>query len=312
MGEHQTSVVVATRDRRDSLRATLARLTARDSRPVVVVDNGSDDGTPAMVRRDFPQVCLVPLGRNRGAAARNIGVAVASTELVAFADDDSWWDTGALATAEKLFGASPDLGLLAARILVGPDRRLDPTCAEMAAGPLGLDRHGHRRILGFVACGAVVRREAFREVGGFEELLFFLGEEETLALDLAAAGWDLIYAPEVVALHHPGSVERRREARHRLQTRNRLLSSMMHQPWPAVTRQLTDLAGEAITDRHARAALGQALVRFPGAISRRRPLPPGVEKARRAVEEGSELTNGRLGGPPRGKSVLEPDGGEKR
>jgi hypothetical protein len=62
--------------------------------------------------------------------------------------------------------------VLAARVLVGPDRRRDPVCDEMAHSPLGraADLPGPS-VLGFIACGAVVRRSAFLEVGGFHARL---------------------------------------------------------------------------------------------------------------------------------------------
>ena len=77
---------------------------------MVVVDNGSDDGTAAMVRRRFPRTELIALRRNRGAWARNLGVLRARTPLIALADDDSWWAPGALAAAAAVLAASPGVG----------------------------------------------------------------------------------------------------------------------------------------------------------------------------------------------------------
>ena len=151
------SVVVVSRDRRDSLLETLARLAALPERPpVVVVDNGSTDGTVEAVRRAWPGVSLVPVGRNLGAAGRTLGVLAAGTPYVAFSDDDSWWEPGALGRAAEIFDATPSLGLLAARIVVSPGGRDDPVCAAMAAGPPSAVVPGGYDVLGFVACGAAV------------------------------------------------------------------------------------------------------------------------------------------------------------
>src|SRR3954470_176337 len=86
------TVVVATRNRRDRLLETLPRHRA----PVILVDNGSDDGGPDAVRLQLPHVTVTTLGVNRGAAARNVGVDMATTDFVAFADDDSYWTPGSL------------------------------------------------------------------------------------------------------------------------------------------------------------------------------------------------------------------------
>src|SRR3954447_23774216 len=124
------TVVIATRDRRERLLATLARLQALPEQPpVVVADNGSTDGSVAAVRERFPRVKVIAFSREKGSAARTIAVETAQTPLVAFTDDDSWWEDGALTRAARVFDDYPALGLLAARIIVEPDGRLDPTCA---------------------------------------------------------------------------------------------------------------------------------------------------------------------------------------
>jgi GT2 family glycosyltransferase len=279
MDSGRVTTVVMTRDRWPDLERSLPRHQTR----VVLVDNGSTDGTPAQVRRRFPGVEVVELGRNHGAVARNIGVRRAGTPYVAFADDDSWWSPGALARAAGLFDAHPRLGLLAGRILVGPDEEVDPVCTLMARSPLPreADLPGPS-VLGFLACGAVVRREAFLAAGGFDDVVFFMGEEERLALDLAALGWGLAYVDDVVAHHHPSAV-RDTLARKALVERNRLLTLALRRPWPLVLRTL---AGELAAGPAGRAAVRQALPRLPRALAQRRALPPGVEAARRLLDDG--------------------------
>ncbi|WP_425490856.1 glycosyltransferase family 2 protein [Nocardioides panzhihuensis] len=85
------TVVVITRNRWPDLRESLPRHRC----PVILLDNGSEDGTPAHVRASFPAIDVIELGRNLGAVARNTGVERATTPYVAFADDDSWWSPGA-------------------------------------------------------------------------------------------------------------------------------------------------------------------------------------------------------------------------
>ena len=77
---------------------------------MILVDNGSADGTVASVPGRRPDATVVELGRNRGAPARNLGVRLASTPYVAFADDDSWWHAGALARAADVLDAHPRAG----------------------------------------------------------------------------------------------------------------------------------------------------------------------------------------------------------
>ncbi|MFJ6213472.1 glycosyltransferase family 2 protein [Streptomyces sp. NPDC092296] len=279
----RVGVVVITRDRKDGLLRTLDRLAALPERPpVVVVDNASTDGTADAVRDLHPGVRLLTLDRNRGAAARSVGAARLTTPYAAFSDDDSWWEPGALATAADLLDAHPRLALIAATTLVGPEQRPDPLDAVLAASPLGTaaDLPGPS-VLGFLACASVVRREVFLQAGGFHPVLHFGGEEQLLALDLAAEGWGVAHCPQVVAHHDPGAEPRPgRTARLR---RNELLTAWLRRPWGYTARATARLARDAATDPQARRALASAVPRLPAALRHRRPLPPWVERSARLV-----------------------------
>ena len=273
----RVTTVVMTRDRWPDLRRSLPQ----HEPPVVLVDNGSTDGTPDLVRRHFPDVTVVELRANRGSPARNVGVELASTPYVAFADDDSWWRPGALERAADLLDAHPRLALLAGQILVGEEERPDPVCAEMAASPLprAADLPGPS-VLGFLACASVVRREAYLAADGFDDVVFFLGEEERLALDLAALGWGLAFVPDVVAHHHP-SPARDPAARRVRQARNEVLTALMRRPWGTVARRSVETLGQGPAGRRG---LVEAGARLPRALQRRRRLPAHVEAARRLLD----------------------------
>ncbi|MBA3294349.1 MAG: glycosyltransferase, partial [Geodermatophilaceae bacterium] len=218
------TVVVVTRNRRHELLQSLPRHEA----PVLLVDNGSQDGTAAAVRRALPTVRVIELPGNVGGYARTIGARLATTPYIAFADDDSWWAPGALRRAVDYFDAHPRMGLLAARILVGPEDQLDPICKSMRDSALGWDPDlPGPSLLGFLACAAMVRREAFHAVGGFDQVVRFPGEEERVALDLAAAGWGLVYVDDIVVHHHPSS-NREGSAQRRVSiVRSRLLTAVL-------------------------------------------------------------------------------------
>ena len=150
---------------------------------MIVVDNDSSDGTGDFIRERYPGVELIALAENRAAAARTVGVRAAATPFVAFSDDDSWWDHDALIKAADAFDTHPKLALVAARVLVGAARTIDPICAVMAASPLPADENlPGPSILGFLACGAAVRRTAFLNVGGFEPRFLVGGEKSCSCL----------------------------------------------------------------------------------------------------------------------------------
>ncbi|WP_051167539.1 glycosyltransferase family 2 protein [Actinoplanes sp. N902-109] len=265
------TVVVATRNRRERLRETLPRHAA----PVILVDNGSDDGGPD----DHPGVDVVRLGANRGAAARNAGVQRATTPFVAFADDDSWWEPGSLARAAALLRAYPATGLVSARVLVGPQQREDPICAALAEARFGVpDDAPGPAILGFLACAVMVRREAFLAAGGFHPMLHVYGEEALLAMDLAAAGQRLAYVPELTVRHMPLPAGRDNTARRRREVRNRVLTALLRRP-PAVIR-----ATCAAAWREDRGGVRDALALLPEVLRQRRTLPRDVERDLRLLD----------------------------
>ena len=282
------TVVIATRNRAASLLRTLRHLEALPERaPVVVVDNGSADDTVEVVRRQAPGATLVALPGNWGARARNVGVEIAATPYVAFCDDDSWWAPGALARAAGVLDGHPRLGLLMARILAYEEERLDPACAEMAASPLprAADLPGPS-ILGFLACGAVVRRDAFRAAGGFPRHFGVYGEEQLVALNLAMRGWGLAYVDTVVAHHHPARNrdEAARRARRRAEIRNALWTTWLRRPAWTVLRHTARMALPALGDRDGRRALVEAARGLPWVLRERRVIAPHLEAQLRLLD----------------------------
>ena len=272
--DRRVSVVIITRSRRDDLIRTLGRLVELPEGPeIIVVDNDSSDRTPGAVRSNFPAVQLVCLNRNLGAAARTIGVRAASAPVVAFADDDSWWAPGSLDRAASHFEHHRALGLICGRIVVEPDASVDPACLKMGTAALGQrDGSPGPRILGHLACGAVVRRSAYLQVGGYSELLGFGGEELLLALDLAAAGWEQCYAADVVAHHQPSPVREAWPERWARYRRNDTLTAWLRLPWPQALAETGGLIADAIREATARRELARFACLLPKACRLRRPV----------------------------------------
>jgi len=281
----RVTVVVATRDRRDRLAGTLAHLTGPAAAPVVVVDNGSSDGSAQLVAERYPGVRVVRLPGNAGAVARTAGVRLATTAHVAFADDDSWWDDGALDRAADALDAAPRLGLVVGRAVLWPSGRTDAVSVKMARAPIGRepDLPGPS-VAGFPACTAVVRRSAYLGVGGFSPLLEFGGEEELLSLDLAAAGWGQAYLDDVVALHAPDPERSDGPARWARQQRNGALTAVLRLPPAVAAARTAGLLRAAASDPGARRAAGELARRLPAALAARRAVPRAVatEHARAA------------------------------
>ncbi len=280
----KVSFVIASRNRSEELTAVVARLLDTTDCAIIVVDNDSEDGSVPAMRRTAAhsggRVTLLELSSNLGAVGRNVGVAACRTEYVAFCDDDSWWDPEAPAIGAHIFDRYPRTAVLAARTEVGPQRREDPMVSRLADSPLGhrADLPGPS-ILGFLACSAMVRKSAFEAVGGFSDILHFRGEEQLLALDLAASGWALCYCQELTAIHHPSAHRPPSAAQDARSLRNAVLTTWLRRPLPHCVRASVHLLASAARDTaHARAA-AEAAVRIPAVLTHRRRLPSAVEDA---------------------------------
>jgi GT2 family glycosyltransferase len=275
----RVGIVIATRDRRASLLRSLARLDVPGGPPVVVVDNASADGTAAAVRAAHPRVHVLDLPVNAGAVARTHGVRLVGTAYVAFADDDSWWDPGALDRAADLLDAHPRVAVLVGRVRLAADGSEDAVTRKHRAAALGSSPGAPGPdVLSFPAFAAVVRRDAYLAVGGFSPLLFFGGEEHLLALDLAAAGWQLVFAEDLVAWHEPAGPDRPSPQRWAVQTRNDRLVDWLRRPLPVALLGTAQLARRAVGDPGARPALAGLLRRLPAALRARKPVGPELDR----------------------------------
>jgi GT2 family glycosyltransferase len=286
VADERVGVVVMTRDRCEELMRTLGRLRELPERPeVVVVDNGSADGTADAVRRLHGWVRLVSLPEDVGALARTIGIGLLRTPYVAFCDDDTWWEPGALSVAADALDACPGLAVVTGRILVEPGAREDPIDVELRESPVqGPAWLPGPALASFLAGASVVRRDAYLSCGGFERRLWLGGEEELLAADLAAAGWELCYLAAAV-VHHEPSPHRDPTLRRRVGLRNTLWFTWLRRPVrPALRRTAVVLRG-APRDRTTALACLDALRGLPWVARSRRVLPPHAERRFLAVEQ---------------------------
>ena len=278
MVEPRVGVVVITWQRRAEALAAVGRLCALPERPpVVLVDNGSTDGTAAAVRARFPDVDVVALPENSGAVGRNVGVARTRTPYVAFCDDDTWWEPGALRRAADVLDAYPGLAVVNARIVVEPGGTDDPIVAELRDSPVpGPEWLPGPAIGSFLAGASVLRREAFLRVGGFSSRLWLGGEEELLATDLLSAGWELCYLEDLV-VHHQASTVRDARLRRRIGLRNTLWFTWLRRPLAPALRRTLFLARTVPRDRTSALGAWDALRGLPWLIANRRSRPATVE-----------------------------------
>jgi len=245
------SVIVVNWNRRGLLHACLESLANQTLTgfEVVVVDNGSGDGSPAMVEREFSacpgfSLKLIRNSENRGfCEANNQGFAAASGRLVALLNNDAEADPGWLAALAGAFDDRPEIGMAASKILVYEEPgRIDkaghviyPDGQNRGRGSGEPDNGQFDRaeeVLWPDGAAAMYRRELLDQIGGFDEDLFAYGDDAELGLRARIAGWKCFYVPTAVVRHHRGATLGVLSARRiELIERNRVLLAAKLFPW---------------------------------------------------------------------------------
>ena len=224
-------------NRKDLLRACLnsLRQQAGVAFEVILVDNGSVDGSPDMAEREF-EAKVIRNRENRGfCAANNQGIALARGEFIALLNNDAEAGPGWLQALLRACSSASDVGMAASKVLVWENPKIIDKAGHLifpdgqnrgrgsGAPDLGqFDRE--EEVLWPDGCAAMYRKEMLDQIGGFDEDFFAYGDDAELGLRARIAGWRCIYTPLAVVRHHRGAtLGKDSMGRLELIERNRLL-----------------------------------------------------------------------------------------
>jgi GT2 family glycosyltransferase len=257
---------------------------------VIVIDNGSDDGSLQYVRAAHPSVSVVELGTNTGFAhAANRGLEAAGGELVALVNTDVVLAPDWLDRMSRALLADPMAGAVACKML----SLADPTLIYDAGDILRRDGACEQRgrfmrddgrwdapgeVFGACAGAALYRRSVVLRLGGFDERYFAYLEDVDLALRIRLAGWRCRYEPAVALHAGEGSSRRLRGAHQFLVARNTVVLVVKSFPprWlPYVAYRQLGWAWHARRERRLAAhlrGLAAAIPLLPAALRERRRL----------------------------------------
>jgi GT2 family glycosyltransferase len=272
------SVVVVNWNRRDYLKASLESLAGqRDaSFEVIVVDNGSSDGSAGMARAEFGVRVIANTANLGFCAANNQAFAAARGRFIAVLNNDAVAEPDFLSALRRAFDAAPDIGMAAAKVLVYEDpRRIDkaghliyPDGQNRGRGTGDLDQGQYGRIeecLWPDGCAAMYRKAMLDAIGGFDEDLFMFGDDAELGLRARIAGWRCLYMPGAVVRHHRGvSLDAGSTERIFLIERNRVLLASKLFPWSLLLLNPGYFALRLAGGLLAAAGEKGEMARFPG------------------------------------------------
>ena len=290
---------------------------------VVVVDNGCT-GPSLDPLRDRPGVTLLEPGTNTGfTGGCNLGAAATDADFLAFINSDALVEPGALAALVAV-AARPEVGLASASLRLAATPELLNTDGN-PVHVLGLSWAGHlgepassyateKTITSATGAAVAVRREVWDALGGFTEEFFAYCEDADLSLRCWQQGWDVVYVPDAVVLHHYEFG--RNPAKFYLLERNRL--AMVLSLYQARTLLLLApvflafevammaVAGRRLAARQAaRLSLAAAGAPLVGRAPARRPARPPAQRPRAGAPADRPLRLHRAAAPD-GRGVVEP------
>lgn len=219
---------------------------------VIVVDNGSSDGSVALLREKYPYVAIIPLPRNMGfAAAVNAGIRNAESDLVTLLNNDTEAHPDWLAELVRAAEERRDAAFFASKMLDFSDRAVIDSAGNCYAlngrslprGFLARDEGQYEceeEVFGACAGAALYRRALFEEAGLFDEA--FISYKEDVDLDFRAQlrGMRCLYVPRAVCYHVGGATSGRRKSDPavRLSTRNGITTFVKNMPGRFLPRAL--------------------------------------------------------------------------
>lgn len=199
-----------------------------DGLPVVVVDNSSTDESVVLLADEFPTVDVVVNATNVGfAAANNIGIAQASTELVLLLNNDTVPNARAVTELDEFMRANPAVGI-AGPTLVYPDGSPQESCGpgpnlwteslgktmlhRLLPGRRSWAPTGSRQVDWVTGAALCIRRDLALELGGLDEDFFMFYEDLDLCTRVRKAGWEVWFVATRPIVHIGGASRRRVEA----------------------------------------------------------------------------------------------------
>lgn len=290
----KVSVVIPTWNGRAFLAPCLDAIAAQTHRDleVIVVDNGSTDGSLELLAAGFPSARVVAFPENRGfSAAVNAGIRASAGDVVALLNNDTRAEPGWIAALVEALARRPDVGFCASRMLrmddprvidnAGITYRLDGLAETRGARePDGPVWREPREIFGACAGAAAYRRALFDDVGLLDERYFAYHEDTDLSFRAQLRGFRCLYVGDAVVHHHRGG-SGVRAVHDVLVARNRALTWIKNMPAPLIARHPLAFPRGLLAAGWSAMRLGRGRAYFAGLAGVARLLPPILaERAR--------------------------------
>ncbi len=189
---------------------------------IVVVDNGSTDGSIEMLHENYPEIMVIENGQNVGLSkASNQGILATTGRYVLLLNNDTIVNKNALDSMVTYLDSNPDVGAVGGQLLNGDgsfqagfakfstlwEELLIATGVGFLLVPGYPSHHKANQPtpVGWLSSACLlVRRDALDQVGLLDEVYFIYGDEADLQYRLQKSGWKVIYLPDAITIHFGG------------------------------------------------------------------------------------------------------------
>jgi hypothetical protein len=247
MPSELASVIITNWNGRAHLERCLPGLASQSYRPleVILVDNGSTDGSTEWVARNFPDVRIIRNAENLGfATANNQGINEARGDYVVLLNNDTWAEPDWLLHLVQAVRTDAGIGMVASKMLYA-DQPEVINSAGICVDRCGITwerRTGERdnpreaelqEVFGPSAGAGLYRRTMLDEVGLFDDDFFIYLEDVDLAWRARWLGWRAVFAPQARVFHvHSATMEEGSPRKTRLLAQNKISLLLRNYPWP--------------------------------------------------------------------------------
>ncbi len=223
--EHDLSIVLVCWNNKEYLAPCLDSLYASEMQStydVVVVDNGSTDGSQEMLRREYPDVLIIQNDHNVGLGrASNQGIEATKGRYILLLNNDTVVNGPSLDAMVDSLDTHPKTAAVGGKLL-NPDGSVQSCYNNFSTlheefliatrlgeliwegYPATIDDNQIRSVAWLGSACLMVRRAALDEVGLLDEEYFIYGDEEDIQYRMVKAGWEIYYLPHATTIHYGG------------------------------------------------------------------------------------------------------------
>ncbi len=217
-----------------NLLTSLSKAVSNLSAEIIIVDNGSDDGSIEMLQEKFPGVTLISSKINLGfSKANNLGLKIATGKFLLLLNPDTIVQEDTFEKLIQFFNENQDAGMVGCKIL-NPDGTLQLACRRSFPGPWTsfckvsglsslfpksklfarynltyLDENQSYEVDAISGSFMMVRREIFEKIGGLDEQFFMYGEDLDWCYRVQKSGWKVYYVHNTTIIHYKGESTKR-------------------------------------------------------------------------------------------------------